>query len=145
MKKVRKNYSLEFKIGAVPLSEQRDNISSVAQELGICKESLVNWRKLHREGKLIKEKQIPSDPIKEELLRLRKELEETKLERDILKKAVGIFSKRDGEDINLSKDTLECFLSGRCAKYYKVWKPSYYPRTRSKRNESLTSFGGYRN
>ena len=46
--------------------------------------------------RLTKEKQISSDPIREELLRLRKELEETKLERDILKKAVGIFSKRDG-------------------------------------------------
>lgn len=93
--KVRKTYSLEFKIGAVSLSEQRGNISSVAQELGICKESLVNWRKLHREGKLTKEKQIPSDPIREELLRLRKELEEIKLERDILTKVVGIFSKRE--------------------------------------------------
>jgi transposase len=93
MKKIRKNYSLEFKIQAVSLSEQRGNVSSVAEELGICKESLV---KLHREGKLTKEKQISSDPIREELLRLRKELEDTKLERDILKKTVGIFSKRDG-------------------------------------------------
>jgi len=48
---------------------------------------LVNWRKLYKEGKLTKEKQISSDPIRKELLRLRKELEETKLERDILKKA----------------------------------------------------------
>ena len=70
MKKIRKNYSLEFKIQAVSLSEQRGNVSSVAEELGICKESLVNWRKLHKEGK----KQISSDPIREELLRLRKEL-----------------------------------------------------------------------
>jgi putative transposase len=50
MKKIRKNYSLEFKIQAVSLSEQRCNVSLVAQELGICKESLVNWRKLHKEG-----------------------------------------------------------------------------------------------
>jgi transposase len=64
--------------------------------LGICKESLANWRKLHKEGKLTKEKQILSNPIREELLRLRKELEETMLERDILKKAVGIFLGRDG-------------------------------------------------
>ena len=64
MKKVRKNYSLEFKIQAVSLSEQRGNISSVAQQLGICKESLVNWRKFHKEGKLTKEKQISSDPYK---------------------------------------------------------------------------------
>ncbi len=36
MKKVRKHYSLVFKIGAVSLSEQRGNISSVTGELGIC-------------------------------------------------------------------------------------------------------------
>lgn len=75
MKKIRKNYSLQFNIQAVSL---------VAQELGICKEILVNWRKLHKECKLTKEKQISSDPKREELLRLRKELEETKFERDIL-------------------------------------------------------------
>ena len=49
MKNIRKNYSLEFKIQAVSLSEQRGNVSLVAQKLGICKESLViNWRKLHK-------------------------------------------------------------------------------------------------
>lgn len=48
MKKIRKNYSLEFKIQAVSLSEQRGNVSLVAQELGICKESLINWRKLYK-------------------------------------------------------------------------------------------------
>jgi transposase len=56
MKKIRKNYSLGFKIQAVSLSDQRGNASLVAQELGICKESLVTWRKLHKEGKLTKEK-----------------------------------------------------------------------------------------
>ncbi|WP_276964082.1 transposase [Chryseobacterium sp.] len=54
MKRVRKNYRLEFKIQAVSLSEQRGNVSSVAKELGICKESLVTWRKLHRELNLQK-------------------------------------------------------------------------------------------
>mgnify|MGYP002135493034 CR=1 len=48
MKNIRKNYSFEFKIQAVSLSEQRGNVSLVAQKLGICKESLVNWRKLHK-------------------------------------------------------------------------------------------------
>ncbi len=97
MKKMRKIYSLEFKLQAVSLSEQRGNVSSVAQELGICKESLITWRNLQKEGKFTKEKQISFDPIRAELLRFRKELEETKLESDILKKAVGIFSKRDGK------------------------------------------------
>jgi len=54
MKKIRKNYSIEFNIQAISLSEQRGNISSVDEELGICKDSLVNWRKLHKEGKLTK-------------------------------------------------------------------------------------------
>ncbi|WP_394331188.1 hypothetical protein [Chryseobacterium luteum] len=49
---------------AVYLSEQRGNVSLVAQELGICKESLVNWRKLHKEGKLT----ISSDTINNLLL-----------------------------------------------------------------------------
>lgn len=96
MKKVRKNYSLEFKIRAVSLSEERGSVTQVAQELGVCKESIVNWRKLYRENKLNLDKKPPSDPIREELLRLRRELEDIRLERDILKKAVGIFSKNDG-------------------------------------------------
>ncbi|MEY8761737.1 hypothetical protein, partial [Chryseobacterium tongliaoense] len=33
------------------------DLLKVATPLGICKESLVTWRKLHREGKLTKEKQ----------------------------------------------------------------------------------------
>lgn len=96
MKKVRKNYSLEFKIRAVSLSEERCSITQIAQELGVCKESIVNWRKLYRENKLSLDKKPPSDPIREELLRLRRELEDIRLERDILKKAVGIFSKSGG-------------------------------------------------
>ncbi|MBT2620587.1 transposase [Chryseobacterium sp. ISL-6] len=86
----------QFKIQAVSLSEQRGNISSVAQELWICKESLVNWRKLHKEGKLTKEKQISSDPIKRRATETSQRTRRNKLERDILKKAVGIFLGRDG-------------------------------------------------
>ena len=36
-----------------------------------------------------------------ELAKLKKELAEVKMERDILKKAVGIFSKSDGKSMNL--------------------------------------------
>lgn len=95
MKKTRKTYSLEFKLRAVSLSEERGSVLHVAQELGIGKESLQQWKKLYREGKLIQQKQSSSDVTRDELVRLRKELEEVKLERDILKKAVSIFSKSD--------------------------------------------------
>ena len=95
MKKTRKTYSLEFKLRAVSLSEERGSVLHVAQDLGIGKESLQQWKKLYREGKLIQQKQSSSDVTRDELVRLRKELEEVKLERDILKKAVSIFSKSD--------------------------------------------------
>ena len=45
MQKIRKKLQFRVKIQAVSLSEQRGNVSLVAQELGIYKESLVNWEK----------------------------------------------------------------------------------------------------
>ncbi len=42
MKKIRKNYSLEFKIQAVSLSEQRGNVSLVALPLVRSSRSFLN-------------------------------------------------------------------------------------------------------
>ena len=98
MKKERTHYSLEFKIKAVELSNQRGNLQEIADELSISRESLRNWRKLSKTGKL--GENVSSSPKvkskeEDENIKLRKELQEVKLERDILKKAVGIFSKND--------------------------------------------------
>ena len=97
MKKVNGHYSKEFKIKAVELSNQRGSIISVATELNIGKETLRYWKKAYNLGRLQNET-IPLkliSPAQEELHRLKKELYETRLERDILKKAVSIFSKSD--------------------------------------------------
>ncbi len=99
MKQVRSRYSKEFKIKAVELSTERGNIQSVADELNVYVETLRLWRKAYKEGKLVlsEEDKVGKQKSKEELelAKLRKELYEVKLERDILKKAVGIFSKSD--------------------------------------------------
>ncbi len=99
MKQVRSRYSKEFKIKAVELSTERGNIQSVADELNVYVETLRLWRKAYKEGKLIlsEEDKVGKQKSKDELelAKLRKELYEVKLERDILKKAVGIFSKND--------------------------------------------------
>ena len=73
--------------------KQRVSVLLVAQELNISHETLKNWKK----GRyLVKGRSISLVKTKEEeLIRLRKELYETKLERDILKKVVSIFSKSD--------------------------------------------------
>ena len=99
MKQGRSRYSKEFKIKAVELSIERGNIQSVADELNVYVETLRLWRKAYKEGKLVlsEEDKVGKQKSKEELelAKLRKELYEVKLERDILKKAVGIFSKND--------------------------------------------------
>jgi transposase len=96
MRKERTTYSKEFKIKAVELVEQKGNLSLVSRELNIGDESLRKWCREHKAGILkgttgvkVKSKE------EEEIIRLKKALYESNLERDILKKAVSIFSKND--------------------------------------------------
>lgn len=98
MKQVRIRHSKEFKIKAVELSHQRGNVQQVANELKLNVETLRLWRKAFKEGRLDPDVQVTEkvrSKEEQELVRLRKELYEITLERDILKKAVGIFSKSD--------------------------------------------------
>ena len=92
----KKHYSQEFKIKAVELSNERGNVSQVAQELNVSYENLKRWKKEMKAGRFNEAAPVAKNNlVEEELRRLRKELYETKLERDILKKAVSIFSKSD--------------------------------------------------
>lgn len=92
MKRERTNYSKEFKIKAVELSIERGNTVEVARELHIDRKYIDRWKKeLNAEKSTTKEKSAEA----EENARLKKELYEVKMERDILKKAVSIFSKSD--------------------------------------------------
>ena len=98
MKQVRTHYSKEFKIKAVELVNSGKSIPKTADELGISHETLRIWRRAYNEGKLkLIAGEVEKVKSKEEmeLARLRKELYEVTMERDILKKAVGIFSKSD--------------------------------------------------
>jgi len=94
-KEVRRRFSREFKEEAVRLvTEGRRPISEVARNLGVHENSLYRWVRQHAEdpagcfpgkGHL--------KPADEELARLRRELADMKEEREILKKALAIFSK----------------------------------------------------
>ena len=97
MRKERIHYSKEFKIKAVELSIQRNSLMSVAQELNISRETLKRWKQEFNAGKFSVENSVTSarSVEQEEISRLKKALYESNLERDILKKAVGIFSKND--------------------------------------------------
>ena len=93
---MRKTYDTAFKTKAVELSNERSNITELARELGIRVSMLYKWRKEYEKfgigsfpGKGIL-KQTPEQKIISEL---EAKLKDAELERDILKKAIGIFSK----------------------------------------------------
>ncbi|MBU0696047.1 MAG: transposase [Bacteroidetes bacterium] len=93
----KRKYSLEFKIKAVELSNHRSELQSVALELGIPVKNLSRWKHEYNAGKLDPLNKPIAIRSKEELenIALRKALREVELERDILKKALGIFSRSD--------------------------------------------------
>lgn len=101
--KTRRRYDREFKQMAVELSKNRENIVELAAELDIQPGLLYRWR-----GEAFRQKgaSFPGqgNPIQsaegKEIAKLKKELREAQLERDILKKAVSIFSKSDGKYSN---------------------------------------------
>ena len=104
MKQNRKKYDREFKQKAVELSYARGNSTEIAEELGIDKGLLYRWRK---ELNKYKGNIFPGDgtpkmtDLERENARLRKELRDAKMERDILKKAISIFSVSDGKSTSL--------------------------------------------
>ena len=93
-KKARRRHSDEFKAGAVRLVlKERRPAAQVARDLGVAESLVHNWV---RQAKV----DAGSGPAgalttaeKEELARLRKEVRELRIERDILKKAAAFFAK----------------------------------------------------
>jgi transposase len=97
MEKQKRVYSREFKIKAVELSNHRGDLQSVSSELGISAKNLSRWRQEHSAGKLDENIKpiVPKSAEQLENIALRKALRDAELERDILKKALSIFSKND--------------------------------------------------
>jgi transposase len=89
-------YTPEFRAEAVKLVESTGmSIARAAKQLSMPKSSLDNWVRTAREGKLAevgKGQRLPSE-LELELARTRKELAETKMERDLLKKFATYFAK----------------------------------------------------
>jgi transposase len=100
MAKSRKRYDKEFKLMVVELSKSREDLTKLAQELEIRAELIYRWRRElleNPEGVFPGNGRPVQTEQEAEIARLKKELKEAQLERDILKKAVSIFSKNDGK------------------------------------------------
>ena len=104
MKPERKYFSKEYKLKAVGLCQQRENINSVAKELGLRADMLSRWKREYSQDQtkaFIGGGNSKKNNGQNVVVILRKKLREAEMERDILKKAVSIFSKNDRLDINL--------------------------------------------
>jgi transposase len=93
-----RQYTDEFKLEAVRLAESVGG-NQAAQRLGIPDSSLWNWIRLSRAGKLAAG-ESGAAPVKQsaaeleaENARLRRELANTKLDLEIVKKAAAYFAK----------------------------------------------------
>ncbi len=94
-KKPRRKYNRDFKLDAVKLVvEQGRGVWEVADGLGISDSLLHRWKaKFLEEGEVAFPGHGKLNPHEDELRRLRKELKEAQMERDILKKATAYFAK----------------------------------------------------
>jgi len=95
----KKRFDKEFKISAVKMiTEAGHKTSEVARGLGIHPNVLYSWKRKYTDSG---DKAFVGKGHLGELAALRRKLQEVEMERDILKKAVGIFSKPTGNDSSL--------------------------------------------
>jgi transposase len=96
-KRQYKTFDKEFKINAVKLALTGERtMKQISEELGINQNTLSNWKKEYLKDK---DNSFPGKgyqkPEEAELTRLRKKLSRVTMERDILKKAIAVFTKHE--------------------------------------------------
>ena len=97
MEKEKRVFTAEFKREALNLVETSGkSLAQVARDLGISDNTLHGWKQQMREhGQEAFPGSGHQTPQEEEMRRLRRENEILRQERDILKKALAIFSKTE--------------------------------------------------
>lgn len=87
----RPTYAPEFRAEALKqVRNSTDSVSAIARDLGITIGTLRRWIDASRPAP-----EVPlTDDERAELKRLRKEVRELRMERDILKKATAFFAKQ---------------------------------------------------
>lgn len=102
--KMRRTYDKAFKLEVVQRSLGEETVKSLSEELGIHINLITKWRKQFLDaGELSFPGNGRSSLTEEEkrIQALEKELAEARLETEILKKAITIFSKKDRRNTSL--------------------------------------------
>ena len=90
MEKTNKKYDEDYKKNIVKLVESGKPISDIEREYGINRKNIYNWK--YKYGNIITATGEVTN--NDEVLKLKKELQQVKMENEILKKAVAIFSEK---------------------------------------------------
>jgi len=94
----KRRFDRDFKMSAVKMvTEGGHKAAEVARSLGIHPNVLYTWKRRYSNNG---DKAFPGKGHLTELTALRRKLREVEMERDILKKAVGIFSKTTGNGLD---------------------------------------------
>ncbi len=80
----RRKYDDEFKEGALKMVDNGERVRKVAENLGIKEQQLYKWRSERKTG---------ASAVEREVMELRAKNRQLEMERDILKKALSIFSR----------------------------------------------------
>lgn len=90
MGKVNKKYDEDYKKNIVKLVENGKAIADIEREYGISRKNIYNWK--YKYGTITTSTGEATN--NDEILKLKKELQQVQLENEILKKAVAIFTKK---------------------------------------------------
>jgi len=104
MSKERRHYDKEFKKMAVELVESGKSTKEISTDLDVSQDLVRRWRRefsINKEGCFSGNGNLNLTPEQKEIAQLKKELRDSKLEAEILKKAVSIFSRSDGKSLSL--------------------------------------------
>ena len=94
MKRIPKqDYTAEFKEQAVKRADEVGSIGRAAEELGLVEQTLRNWVKAAKAGKLNPAGAKHISPEQMELSRLRSKVARLEMELEITKKASAYFAK----------------------------------------------------
>jgi transposase len=84
MKRIPKaRYTEAFEVAAVQLIDAGRRPAEVAREIGVVEQTLHNWLKAHREGRLGHGQAVEVSPEQIEIARLRAEVGRLKMEAEI--------------------------------------------------------------
>ncbi len=92
--KTQKRYSEDFKRDTVQLMENSEKpVAQISREMGVNTSQLYKWRRRYGKKQEERSNNGSGEELESEVKRLRREVLRLEQERDILKKAISIFSR----------------------------------------------------